>query len=250
MPLETRACLRENRLMPEMRFPTTRWTLLMQARGSEARAKEALHHLCTAYWYPLFSFARLTLRAAPDEAEDLTQSFFEHLLKRQVFSRVEPHSGNFRNYLLVAFKNFYRSGLQKSRAAKRDGSQSLVSIDQAIAERKLAAEPPDEPTDHRYDRTWALEVLDHAYRRTEIHYSAQRKLDLFRALRPFLANPNATPYAEAAKTLGKTEAAIKTEVYRLRRIFSEAFRSVVADTVTSHSEVEEEVRYLINLLTR
>jgi DNA-directed RNA polymerase specialized sigma24 family protein len=147
--LESRRDLAEHGRMAEMRFPTTHWTLLMQARASEARAKEALHQLCSAYWYPLFSFARLTLGTPPQEAEDLTQGFFEHLLQRKVFSRVEPHGGNFRNYLLVAFKNFHCSGLHKRKAAKRGGKDSIIPIDQTMAERKLSAERTDDQNGQR-----------------------------------------------------------------------------------------------------
>jgi DNA-directed RNA polymerase specialized sigma24 family protein len=235
--------------MADIRFPTTHWTLLMQARGSEARAKEALHHLCSAYWFPLFSFARLSLRVDPHEAEDLTQSFFEHLLLRQVFSRVERQSGNFRNYLLVAFRNFHRSGLQKARAGKRGGSERVVPLDISVAEKRIAAKAAELETNKGYDRAWALEVLNHAYKRTELHYSAQGKLDLFRTLRPFLEQLNARSYEELAGSLGKSEGAIRTEVFRLRRVFTEAFRSVVAETVMGQSEVEEEVGYLVRLLT-
>jgi RNA polymerase sigma-70 factor (ECF subfamily) len=236
--------------MAQMQFPTTHWSLLMQARGSENRAQEALQQLCTAYWYPLFSFARLSLRVTPEEAEDLTQGFFEHILRRRVLARVEQNSGNFRNYLLVCFRNFYRSGVARVRAAKREGSYSFVSIDRSMAERRLAAENVNQTPELFYDRAWALEALNRAYRRTELHYSAQGKLDLFHRLRPFLEHPQAQPYAEAANALNKTEGAIKTEVYRLRRVFSEAFRSIVSSTVLSPAEVELEVQYLVRLLTR
>jgi hypothetical protein len=93
-------------------------------------------------------------------------------------------------------------------------------------------------------------VLNQAYHRTEVHYSAQGKLEIFRLLRAFLQDPNAAPYADAARELAKSEAAVKTEVYRLRRVFADAFRSIVAQTVVSHADVEEEVRYLVRLLTR
>jgi RNA polymerase sigma factor (sigma-70 family) len=236
--------------MAQMQFPTTHWSLLMQLRSSETRAQEALEQLCTAYWFPLFSFARLSFRATPEEAEDLTQSFFEHLLRRRILSRVEEGCGNFRNYLLVCFRNFYRSGIERLRASKREGSYEIVSFDRSVAERRLAAENAFETPELIYDRVWALEVLNHAHRRTELHYSAQGKLELFNRLRPFLENPTAQPYSEVAKALGKTEGAIKTEVYRLRRVFSEVFRSIVSSTVPSAAEVEPEVQYLIRLLTR
>jgi RNA polymerase sigma-70 factor (ECF subfamily) len=235
--------------MPQMDFPSTHWTLLMQARGTENRAREAIQQLCSSYWYPLFAFARLSLRVTSEEAEDLTQSFFEHALRSRLFARVQQNSGNFRNYLLVCFRNFHASAVKRVRAARREGTYELVSIYREGAERRLALHRADETAERTYDKAWAFEVLNHAYRRTEIHYSAQGKLDLFRVLRVFLENPMARPYSEVAATIGKSEAAVKTEVYRLRRVFSEAFRSIVAESVCAHSEVEAEVRYLVGLLS-
>ncbi len=221
----------------------------MAARASENRAAEALQHLCVTYWYPLFSFARLTLGLTSHEAEDLTQGFFEHLLRRRVFASVERNCGNFRNFLLVCFRNFHASGLARTRAVKRGGAYEAISIDLPLAEKRLALQQEGKAPGHAYDRAWALEVLNDAYRRTEIHYSAQGKLDLFQSCRPFLENPSAQPYTQLATALGKTEAAVKTEVYRLRRVFSEAFRSIVAQTAGSTAEIEQEVRYLVEMLT-
>ena len=51
-------------------FPTTAWTVVSRARkGAGTEARDALAFLCTAYWLPLYSFAR-RLGNATDEAPD------------------------------------------------------------------------------------------------------------------------------------------------------------------------------------
>ena len=61
-------------------FHTTRWTIVMRAAQSQAPGGEfALAQLCGTYWYPLYMFARRRGRS-PDDAQDLTQGFFLHLL--------------------------------------------------------------------------------------------------------------------------------------------------------------------------
>jgi len=52
-------------------FHTTRWTIVMKAQGGQA----ALAELCRLYWYPFYIFARRRGHS-PDDAQDLTQSFF------------------------------------------------------------------------------------------------------------------------------------------------------------------------------
>lgn len=49
--------------------------------GADAEAREALAFLCTAYWLPLYSFAR-RLGHASDDALDLTQGYFALLIEK------------------------------------------------------------------------------------------------------------------------------------------------------------------------
>ena len=64
-------------------FHTTRWTIVMKAAQSQAPGGEsALAQLCRTYWYPLYMFARRRGHS-PNEAQDLTQGFFLHLLEQR-----------------------------------------------------------------------------------------------------------------------------------------------------------------------
>jgi hypothetical protein len=61
-------------------FHTTRWTIVMSAAQSQTPGSQsALAQLCRTYWYPLYLFARRR-GYSPDDAQDLTQGFFLHLL--------------------------------------------------------------------------------------------------------------------------------------------------------------------------
>jgi hypothetical protein len=39
-------------------FATTRWSLVVAARGGSSPAREALAELCSLYWYPLYAYIR------------------------------------------------------------------------------------------------------------------------------------------------------------------------------------------------
>ena len=65
------------------RFPTTRWSLIVLAgrRDPTGECEDALASLCARYWYALYAFAR-RLGYQAEDAEDLTQGFFEKLLQK------------------------------------------------------------------------------------------------------------------------------------------------------------------------
>src|SRR5436305_9878325 len=64
-------------------FASTRWTMVIDAGESQtppAQALSALSELCRIYWRPIFLFLRRQ-GSNPDDAQDLTQGFFAHLIE-------------------------------------------------------------------------------------------------------------------------------------------------------------------------
>ena len=75
------------------------------------------------------------------------------------------------------------------------------------------------------------------------------KAHLFTTLRGFLSEGGATKtYPEAAAELGLTEANVRMTVTRLRRRYGELVRAEVADTLGTHTDLEDELRHLLKLL--
>lgn len=37
-------------------FATTRWSIVLAAKGDASQAQSALSKLCHAYWYPLYAY--------------------------------------------------------------------------------------------------------------------------------------------------------------------------------------------------
>jgi RNA polymerase sigma-70 factor (ECF subfamily) len=61
--------------------------------------------------------------------------------------------------------------------------------------------------------------------------------------------PGPGVYAQISVRLGMSEQGVKSAVHRLRRTFRELIREEIAHTVATRSEIEEELRYLIRLMT-
>ena len=71
----------------------------------------------------------------------------------------------------------------------------------------------------------------------------------FAALKLFLSRPpEGSEYDQVGKPFGLNPHAIATAVSRLRARYRELVRQQIADTVAAPGEVEEEMRYLIDLL--
>src|SRR5437867_8380701 len=67
-------------------FTTTHWSVVLAAgQSASPAAQAALEQLCRAYWYPLYAYVRRR-GYSPEDAQDLTQSFFERLLERDLRS--------------------------------------------------------------------------------------------------------------------------------------------------------------------
>src|SRR6476659_7139315 len=73
---------------PSRRFATTRWSLIVAARGNSAKASEALAVLCELYWVPVYAFIRRS-GVSTEDARDLTQAFFARVLEKGWFAQAE-----------------------------------------------------------------------------------------------------------------------------------------------------------------
>ena len=96
--------------------------------ASQTRARIALEELCRAYWYPLYAFVRYRGHS-PDDAQDLTQSFFARIIETHGFSTADPARGRFRSYLLGAMKHFLTNEWHRARALKRGGGRKIIELD-------------------------------------------------------------------------------------------------------------------------
>jgi DNA-directed RNA polymerase specialized sigma24 family protein len=122
-------------------FNTTHWTVLLQAReGLSPAAEEARARLCREYWYPLYAFIRRQGHS-PEEAQDLTQGYFAHLLETHALATVDRSKGRFRSFLLASLRHFLGNCRVHAAAQKRGGGCILMSLDGASAEARYGLEP-------------------------------------------------------------------------------------------------------------
>ena len=203
-------------------FHTTHWTIVMTAAQSQVQGgPSALAELCRLYWYPLYVFARRRGHS-PEDAQDLTQGFFLHLLEHRALAHVDRLKGKFRSFLLASFQNYLSIEARRARCLKRGGSCEFVTLDLESAESRYLLEPADSLTAEKiFDGRWAMTLLGRAMTLLGGEYATQNKTSTFEMLKSFLDLSKAPPpYDQVADALQVSVPSVKTLIHRLRKRFA------------------------------
>ena len=232
-------------------FAATRWSVVLQARrGSEGR-REALEQLCSTYWLPIYGYLRRSGNA-PADAEDLTQSFFAHLIEGDFLDRPDPSRGRFRGYLVGALKHFLGTHFERLSARKRGGGIEFVDWNSIDAEQVFVGiDQPQLDPSSAYEVNYARALMARAIRRLEDEHAVAGRARQFMVLKPFLsATPSRGDYELAARELGSTRANVAVWVHRLNQRYSELVKLEVAATLEDPADVKEELRHVLEALCR
>ena len=230
-------------------FATTRWSVVLAAgKRSSDEAQQALAALCETYWFPLYTYLRRRGHNA-EEAQDLTQEFFSRLIEKNYLKDVKPGKGRFRSYLLVALKHFLADEREKERAQKRGGG-ILKTFDLEAAERSYAlALSHDLTPEKAFERQWATTLVNGVLQNLGREYAASGRENLFEQLKVGLVRTGeAFRQEELAAKLGMTAGAVRTALHRLRRHYGQLLRQTIAHTVAEAGEIDDEIRYLAEVL--
>jgi RNA polymerase sigma-70 factor (ECF subfamily) len=121
-----------------------------------------------------------------------------------------------------------------------------LSLDWQDAEERFKLEPADSASpDRRFDRAWALALLERVLSRLKAECVADGRARLFEQARGYLMlGEEAIPYAEAGRALGIAEGAVRVAVHRLRKRYRELLRDEISQTVNDPARVKDELRSL------
>jgi RNA polymerase sigma factor (sigma-70 family) len=193
-------------------FHTPRWTIVMRAPQNQALGgHSALAQLCRNYRYPLCLFARRRGHS-PDDARDLTQAFFLHLLEQRAFSGIDRLKGKFRSFLLAPFPNHLSDQVDRARRLKRGGDKEFVHLDAEDAEERYHLQPAEFSTAEKmFDARWAMTLLVLALNRI-------------------------------------SSDAVNALIHRLRKRYTALLREEVSRTASDPAEIDEEIHALCEAL--
>ena len=226
-------------------FATTQWGLVTSASAQDTtEARTALEALYRTYCDPIYAFIRRRGYGRQD-AQDLTQDFFVHLLEKGTLGRADKRRGRFRSFLLGALDHFLAHAEERARARKRGGDCQFVYLDDDAAENSYQLAAPEGMTAEKiFEARWVAALIETALVRLRREFQLEGNDRFFVALQQFLLGEEEASYQQVADRLGLSLAAIKTAIHRMRSRYRALVRDEVARTVADPGQVEEELRCL------
>jgi RNA polymerase sigma factor (sigma-70 family) len=228
-------------------FENTHWSLILQAGQEDAPGSaRALEQLCLRYWEPLYGYVRRMGRGHED-AQDLVQGFFQHLVSTRLHAHADPVKGRFRTYLITGLRHFVLQQLRAAETLKRGGQSNHLSLEDAPE----TSMPMQAGPDLEYDRQWALTVLQEAMGKLEAQSIALGQGERFAALKPLLTDPKRGLAADLnlEERTGLSAVALRAAISRLRQAYRQAIRDEIGRLVADPSEIDAELSHLLAALS-
>jgi len=216
-------------------------------QADEAHAERALEELCQIYWHPVYAFVR-RLGHNPQDAQDLTQGFFAHMLERGRLVVAQPEKGRFRSFLLGALQKFLANQARSQSTIRRGGEITWVSINEELGEQWYQRDLSQADSPERaYYRSWLESLLNSTLELLRGEYAQAGKLELFQRIQPHLAGAgDESSYMRIADQMGLSLGAVTTSVHRMRRRYGELLREGIAQTVQTPEEIDDEIAFLFS----
>ena len=243
-------------------WPETDHAVLNHLRsGDPSEREDAVQQLFAAYSRPIRGYIRHhwpTL--SHEEIDDLVTEFATSCLtgEKGHFLTYEPgregQSVRLRSYLCTILGHFLVSRHRRSNSQRRGGARSFENLDTTQPAPHHETPPsgvcPTDPVHIEvYDRHWAQNILRLAF--SKLSSGSTITEEVMAALKPWiLADPGDATLKDLARQLGRTHAALRAQLYRLRKEWRKAVREAVGQTVANPDDVDDELRHLAAVLSR
>jgi len=230
--------------------PTAWSTILLAGNRESPEWKHRLDGLVRTYWRPVYWYLFRRWNLTREDASDLTQEFFVKLVEEGFLNEASPERGRFRTFLQLKLRDLVVDELRRRSAIKRGGGARPVPLDagleKGMPEPKWRGLKPEE----ELDRLWVSHLLSLAMTELESRLKAEGKEAMFQSLLQCAVESPLKSYRECAESLGIKESDVRNYVFRARGHLMTILRRHVKDSVSSESEVEDELAYLMGLLER
>lgn len=123
------------------------------------------------------------------------------------------------------------------------GTNQDLPLDEFLVADEHASDPSI-----AYDQEWAKVVVDDTHVRLRNRYKELGNEAIYNELESCIDGTPLENTVATAQKLNLSSVALKSAVHRIRRRFGDELKKVVAETVHSEGEVEEEIRWLIKIL--
>jgi len=226
-------------------FPTTQWTLIVNAiqKGDHAAAEAALNRFCEKYRPAIVNFF-VRRSGRPEQAEDYAQEFFltkVHKLWEDrsgfLFSVQRDKTKRFRSFLATALHFFL---IDQWRKGKPPPALGASVEDQPDSESSAGTDGNEESEkiQHEVDRALAVQTIRDAINK------AQPSLYHVKFFNGEITQ------REAAAALNQSEDAFTQSYKRFRQRLRDELRNAVAEMIHDEEDIDSEIKYFLSIFAR
>lgn len=241
-------------------FPTTAWSdVLAAGDAAHPERMERLNRLLSLYWKPVYVYIRVAWRKPVEDAKDLTQAFFAHILDAGTLARARAERGSFRSYLKASLKYFL---INAGRAeAVRRPEKALVSLDARPEEfEQLGPAASDETPETAYERQWFSGLMDASVNELRARLTRDGKALYFDVFNAYVLEPEQSPgmaatgetqsgtptYGGVATRFGLQESDVRNHLSACRRLLRTIMAEYVREYSDTEADAERELETLLN----
>lgn len=212
---------------------STRWTLILRAKGQDEQARAALEQLVRTYQRTVRGHVQRWRLPPGLEADDIVQDFFHGLLRRGDLQRVAPEHGKFRTWLARCVDH-HMSNQWRSFRTQTSGNSVTTTVDMnEHAELSGVSSHRERGANEALDellRAEALDVCDETIRRMTKNRKKPAQFELLARLLPG-RQLNQEPLSDIAAQLGMKEPTLRDKLNDLRAEFKRTLCQVIADSL-------------------
>lgn len=225
-------------------FPETHWSQILEIGNPEhPRHAEHLERLAHRYWKPLYYYVRAMRDFSSSEAEDITQDFFEMLLRRADFAALSPDRGSFRGFLKTALRRFVVSA-ERKRIVRETQVLRFGELDRGWIDILRGGQISPEEA---FDRAWARDVLDEMTSRIKAALDIEGKAKLFEIFREYTVDGAAgVTYETLAKKHGVSLDDVRNGLRSVRERGKEILNDILRDYLFPGEDLETELRFILS----
>ncbi len=232
-------------------FPETVWSSILSCTdANSAQRKAGLNHLFALYWRPVYKFVRAAGGRTVEDAKDLTQEFFCHILEGELISRYDRDQGRFRNFLKGALRNFLAEARRDGSRQKRGGGIVSVSLNvEEVENDRFLADRNRLSPEELFDRQWARDVMAQSLVRLRAALNGEGKADYFKVYEMYELHPGEADrptYEQVARRLGLAATDVTNYLHHARERLQGLITERVSEYVTSRVELVLEIEELFS----
>lgn len=228
-------------------FPATLTSAVRDLRSTDldrrARARDVI---ARAYWKPVHAYIRLRWQSDPDSAQDLTQSFFEVAVGRDMLAGYTPGCVRFRSYLRACLDRHVIDQHRRASSQARGGGQVHVDLDVAGKDAATTGHDPES----LFEQQWLRYLMELAVSEVDRRLVDAGKPVHAALFKMFHVDDTQPSYEEAARAHDVSVSNVRNWLHAARREFRIVALELLAALTLDEDDFAAEAKIVFGIDVR